>query len=81
MSPMKQVQFDNKSFAMAIDAARWAKRQSWQQVAAEAGVSKATLCRIQHGKSPDVDTLARLLNWCGGDFKRFIIVEVGAVVS
>ena len=75
MSPMKQIHFDTKSFSLAIDAARWAKKQSWKQVSDDTGVSKATLCRIQQGKSPDVDTLARLLHWCGMDFKRFIAVK------
>jgi transcriptional regulator with XRE-family HTH domain len=76
---MKQITFDNKSFALAIDAARWAKHQSWKQVSDETGVSKATLCRIQQGKSPDVNTLARLLSWCGMDFKRFISMQAEGV--
>ena len=71
---MKHITFDIKSFALAIDAARWAKHQSWKQVAEETGVSKPTLCRIQQGKLPDVNTLSRLLHWCGMDFKRFISV-------
>ncbi len=72
---MKHITFDTKSFALAIDATRWAKKQSWKQVSEETDVSKPTLWRIQQGKSPDVNTLAKLLDWCGMDFKRFMLEE------
>lgn len=69
---MKAVRFKKEDFAMVMEAVRAAKKLRWKDVAEEAGVSASSLSRILQGKSPDVDTLARLIHWSGVDFKLFI---------
>lgn len=57
--------FDASSFFEALDSVRRAKRLTWKQVAALAGVSASTLTRMAQGKRPDVDGLAALVAWSG----------------
>lgn len=64
--------FNNKALSLALDVVRAAKQMEWPQVSAETGVSESTLCRIRQGKNPDADTLAKLVHWCGIDFKHLI---------
>lgn len=66
------ITFNSELFALAIDAVRGAKGLTWAQTADEAGVSKATVSRVQRGYNPDADSLARLLHWSKMDFRRFI---------
>ena len=66
------VKFNNKSFNLALDTVRGAKGMNWRQVAEESGVSASTLSRVIMGKNPDADSLAKLVNWCGVDFKHLI---------
>ena len=66
------MQFSSKALSLALDAVRSAKGMEWPAVAAETNVSEATLCRIRQGRSPDANTLARLVNWCGIDFRHLI---------
>lgn len=66
------VQFDNKAFNLVLDTVRGSKKLNWKQVAEQSGVSASTLSRIIMGKNPDVDSLARLVDWCGIDFKHLI---------
>lgn len=69
---MKRVHFNNEAFVLALDAVRAAKKLNWKQLGDEAEVSPSTICRVLKGKNPDVDSLTRLVHWCGVDFKRFI---------
>ena len=69
------MQFNNKALSLALDAVRSAKRMEWPQVAEETKVSESTLCRIRQGKNPDADTLAKLVHWCGIDFRHLIAGE------
>ncbi len=62
---MKRRRFDAGGFFLALDAQRQARRLSWRQVAAEAGVSASTLTRMSQGKRPDVESLAALCAWGG----------------
>ena len=64
--------FDARAFAAALDAERDTRRLHWNQVAEQAGVSPSTLTRLGQGKRPDVDGLARLLDWSGLDVAAFI---------
>ena len=57
--------FDTPAFYAALDAQREAKRLTWRQVAAAAGVSASTLTRMGQGRRPDLDGLARLCVWSG----------------
>lgn len=72
MKQVQDVQFNNKALSLALDAVRAAKGMEWPQVATETNVSEATLCRIRQGKNPDANTLARLVHWCGIDFRHLI---------
>ena len=66
------IRFDNKAFNLVLDTVRGSKGMNWKQVAEESGVSASTLSRIIMGKNPDVDSLTRLVHWCGIDFKHLI---------
>lgn len=71
---MKEVRFNNDAFVLALDAVRASKGMNWKQVAAEVHVSASTLSRLLMGKTCDVHSLAKLVHWCGVDFKRFIAI-------
>lgn len=43
--------------------------------AAEAGVSPATLSRVENGNLPDLATFAKICRWLGVDPARFLGVE------
>jgi transcriptional regulator with XRE-family HTH domain len=75
MKDKPNVQFNTDAFALALDAVRGAKNLRWKNVAEESGISASSLCRILKGHRPDADTLARLINWCGMDFRHFIRVD------
>ncbi len=72
MKRIQRVQFSNKALSLALDAVRGAKGLNWQQVAEASDVSPSTICRIMAGKNPDVDSLAKLVNWCGIDFRHLV---------
>lgn len=65
-------EFDTPAFYAALDSQRIAKRLTWKDVAAEAGVSASTLTRMSQGRRPDIDGLACLLAWSGLDANDFI---------
>lgn len=67
--------FDALAFAAALDTERETRRLHWNQVAEQAGVSASTLTRLGQGKRPDVDGLARLLDWSGLNAATFIRSE------
>lgn len=76
------ISFDNEFFAKRLHDAAWEKRLHFRGVADQAGVSPSTVCRIvTHRKSPDADSLARLLNWLQADFKDFIKVSDGVDIE
>lgn len=69
------ISFNNDLFAKRVHDAAWEQRLHMRDVAAAAGISASTVCRIvTNRKSPDADSLARLLHWLGADFKDFIKV-------
>jgi len=65
--------FNVEKFFAALDEIRKAKKLSWKQVAAQAGVSASTLTRIGQGKRPDVDGMAALFAWANLDANGFIV--------
>jgi transcriptional regulator with XRE-family HTH domain len=57
--------FDADAFFDALEGVRIARKETWKQVAKEAGVSASTLTRMAQGKRPDVDSLAAISRWSG----------------
>lgn len=55
--------FNQESFFAALDTERLLRRKTWKQVAEESLVPASSLSRMGQGKRPDVDSLAKLLNW------------------
>lgn len=67
------IEFDNEKLAKRLYDAVWEKRLQYRDVAEQSGVSASTVCRIViHRKRPDVDSLARLLDWLQADFSEFV---------
>ena len=48
-----------------------------RSAAAEAGVSSATLSRVENGNVPDLATFAKICRWLGVDPATFLGVETG----
>ncbi len=69
----EQAGFNEAAFFTALDEARRERHLTWRQVASQSGVGASTLTRLSQGKRPDVDSLARLVDWAGlraDDFLR-----------
>ena len=49
--------------------------------AREAGVSPATLSRIENGNVPDLETFEKICNWLGSDPGRFLSTAPMGVVA
>ena len=65
--------FDAEAFYVALNQTRLARELSWKKVAAQSGVSAATLTRMGQGRRPDIDGIAALAVWSGlrcDDFVR-----------
>jgi transcriptional regulator with XRE-family HTH domain len=69
---MQHVSFNVDALVMAMDIKRKACGLDWAGIASESGVSASTVSRIRTGKKPDADSLAKLVNWCGVDFKHLV---------
>lgn len=50
-----------------------------RSAAAEAGVSSATLSRVENGNVPDLATFAKICRWLGVDPATFLGVETGGM--
>jgi transcriptional regulator with XRE-family HTH domain len=72
---MEKGHFDAEAFYAALDSQRQSRRQTWKQVAREAGISASTLTRMAQGKRPDVNSLAALLTWSGLKADEFVIAD------
>jgi len=55
--------------------------QGVRAAAREAGVSPATLSRIENGHLPDLETFERLCRWLGEDPNRFLDSPANKVVG
>lgn len=66
------VKFSNERLRLVLNAVIKIKRLSDGGAADEIGISRATMSRIMAGKSPDVDTLVKIMHWGNFDFKDFI---------
>jgi transcriptional regulator with XRE-family HTH domain len=63
MDDTHQARFDTEKLAALLRAKRG--RQGLRETAGAIGVSPSTLSRVEQGKAPDVDTLAKLCFWLG----------------
>jgi len=61
--PDKLARLDLEKLICDLDSARFKRRISWRDVAAETGVAASTLTRMAQGKHPDVDNFLCLLEW------------------
>ena len=68
---MSNSRFDAEGFYSALDSVRQARRLTWKQIAAQAGVAASTLTRMGQGKRPDIDGLAALASWSKLDVSNF----------
>ena len=65
--------FDAEAFYAALDATRESRKKNWKQVSEESGVSASTFTRMAQGKRPDVDGLAKMVNWSGLDPNEYLL--------
>lgn len=67
------ISFNNEAFAIAINLKAFEQRLSYRDVAKQAGTSPSTITRVTtQRKSPDANTLARLIKWLNQPFESFI---------
>jgi transcriptional regulator with XRE-family HTH domain len=64
--------FDAKALYIALDAARREGGKTWAQVAAESGVSVATITRTRAGGRLEVDGMIAMVTWLGVPVDTFI---------
>lgn len=70
--------FNNEAFAVAINLKAFEQRLSYRDVAKQSGISPSTMTRITtQRKSPDADTLARMIVWLNQPFENFITLSKG----
>ena len=66
------VRFDARALYAALDAQRGARGMTWTQVAAETGVSAATLTRTRSGGRLEVDGMLAMVRWLGVPVETFV---------
>jgi hypothetical protein len=64
--------FDSSALYAALEAKRGARRMTWIQVAAETGVSAATLTRTRAGGRLEVDGMLAMVRWLGVPVETFV---------
>lgn len=69
--------FDARALYDALDAQRKARALSWREVAAEIGVSVATISRTQQGGRMEVDGMLAMVGWLGVPVERFVRESTG----
>lgn len=65
------IRFDSAALWHALDAQREARGLTWSQVAAETGVSAATLTRMRHGGRMEVDGVLAMTTWLDRTVESF----------
>ncbi|HEX3557014.1 MAG TPA: helix-turn-helix transcriptional regulator [Thermoanaerobaculia bacterium] len=65
------VRFDPKALYRALDERRRARGMSWQQLAAEVGVSASTITRMRNGGRMEVDGMLAMVSWLGATVESF----------
>jgi transcriptional regulator with XRE-family HTH domain len=66
------LRFDAAALFDAMDNQRKTRGLTWEQVAAEIGVSSATLKRTQRGGRMEVDGMLAMVNWLGVPVENFV---------
>jgi len=64
--------FDSRALYAALETQRGARRMTWIQVAAESGVSAATLTRTRAGGRLEVDGMLAMVRWLGVSVETFV---------
>ena len=64
--------FDSKALYNALDAQRRSRGMSWREVAAEIGVSVATISRTKIGGRMEVDGMLAMVGWVGVPVENFV---------
>jgi transcriptional regulator with XRE-family HTH domain len=72
MSDQPMVRFDPKALHAALDAKRQVRGLTWTQVAAETGVSAATITRTKSGGRLEVDGMLAMVRWLGVPVETFV---------
>ena len=66
------LRFDAESLYLALDRQRADRGLTWAEVAAETGVSPATLKRTRTGGRMEVDGMLAMVNWLGVPVETFV---------
>jgi transcriptional regulator with XRE-family HTH domain len=66
------LRFDAAALYAALDRRRIARGLTWPQVAAETGVSAATIKRTKEGGRMEVDGMLALVDWLGVTVETFV---------
>lgn len=72
---MKQVRVDIKKLGKSLKDKRELDGLSLRDAAKEHGISSATLCRVENGNTPDIQTFATLCHWYGVDMNYFVTIK------
>ena len=65
--------FDSKALYQALDEQRRSRQLTWDQVATEIGVSKATISRTKGGGRMEVDGMLAMVAWLGVPVECFVV--------
>ena len=65
--------FDSKALYQALDEQRRNRNLTWDQVANEIGVSKATISRTKGGGRMEVDGMLAMVGWLGVPVECFVV--------
>jgi len=65
--------FDSKALYQALDEQRRSRDLTWDEVATEIGVSKATISRTKGGGRMEVDGMLAMVAWLGVPVERFVV--------
>ena len=66
------LRFDAQALYRALDSQRSARGVTWSQVAAEIGVSVATITRTRTGGRMEVDGMLAMVRWLGVPVETFV---------
>ena len=69
---MPMLRFDGRALFDALDQQRTARAMTWEEVAAEIGVSSATIKRTRGGGRMEVDGMLAMVRWLGVPVETFV---------
>jgi transcriptional regulator with XRE-family HTH domain len=71
--------FNLAAFADALEFTMVDRRLTMNEAAAQCGVASSTICRIRHGRRPDIDSFFRLIGWLGIPADKFSLNQDNAL--